>query len=466
MAAAPPTVTPLSSVRETAAAVPVKYPVGTGQATSDPDTLAAYKEQQTAAHDVAAAKTSDAYDQWADKNIPRLIPDPDNSQDVSRIQDLQSSIDSGKRNLQQAPLTKDEENLFLRTALSGTRPDDVRDHPIAAAVAHSVQKNLSQLSRVDQLALMAAMPEEGILGMITKLAFGGQMAAGVIQQVPAAMQAYKEGDHAKAAGLATDVLINSAFLAMMAKHEVGSRQAPAIDPNAAANYRAAMAAASAKHAAGGEPVAPAEATPEPTAKPEEEKPVLHASNDVEELRASAERQAGKIGDAATAATENVPGAKVEAVRDAKDSDRIADKAERQDVQPSQIADIAAAKITVPDQAAAEQVLQNLHEQMPVESVNGNVTGEPGKNGVRQVQAVVNTQTPGEPVQRAEILIQTPEMSEAAGDTHDDYRKSQELRAAGKDDEADALEARIMREHEAADSAAQQRIGAPSDNSAP
>ena len=92
--------------------------------------------------------------------------------------------------------------------------------------------------------------------------------------------------------------------------------------------------------------------PRPTSKPPQAqpnapdapKPVLHASNDVEALRASAERQAPKVGDALAEATQGVPGAKVEAVRDSKDSDRITDKADRQGVDPNQIGDIAAAKV--------------------------------------------------------------------------------------------------------------------------
>ena len=54
----------------------------------------------------------------------------------------------------------------------------------------------------------------------------------------------------------------------------------------------------------------------------------------------------------------MPGAKLEAVRDSKDTDRIEDKAGRQGVEPSQIGDIAAAKIIVPDQAAAERCSHN------------------------------------------------------------------------------------------------------------
>jgi hypothetical protein len=184
-----------------------------------------------------------------------------------------------------------------------------------------------------------------------------------------------------------------------------------------------------------------------------EQPTVHASNDVEELRASAERQAPKIGDAVSSATEGVPGTKLEAVRDSKDSDRITDKAERQGVEPSQIKDIAAAKVTVPDQEAANQVLENLHPEMPVEEVNGMVTGEPGKNAVRQTQAVVSTDQPGEPVKNAEVLLQTPEMHKATETTHDDYRKAQELRAAGKEAEAQAVENRIAGEHEEAHQAA-------------
>ena len=189
----------------------------------------------------------------------------------------------------------------------------------------------------------------------------------------------------------------------------------------------------------------------------ESKPVHHASNDIDDLRASAERQSETVGDAVAKATKGVDGAKVEAVRDAKDADRIEDKAQRQNVQPSQIGDIAGAKVSVPDQPAANQVLNNLHKEMPVESANGAVTGEPGNNSVRQTQAIVDTNAPaGEPVKKAEVMLQTPEMAKATDDTHDDYRKAQELRAAGQEQEAGEIEARISQQHEAAEQAAQQR----------
>lgn len=195
----------------------------------------------------------------------------------------------------------------------------------------------------------------------------------------------------------------------------------------------------------------------------ESKPVHHASDDVEALRASAERQAPKIGDAVASAAENVPGAEVEAVRDSKDSDRIEDKAERQGVQPSQVGDIAAAKVTVPDQPAAQQVLENLHQQMPVESAEGKVTGEPGNNSVRQTQAIVDTKAPaGEPVKKAEVILQTPEMTKATDKTHDDYREAQELRSQGKEAEARQLETEISRTHEAAEHAAQERTNESTD----
>lgn len=189
----------------------------------------------------------------------------------------------------------------------------------------------------------------------------------------------------------------------------------------------------------------------------EEKPVHHATNDVEDLRASAERQAPTIAKAVEGATENVPGAEVEAVRKAKDADRIEDKTERQGIQPSQVGDIAGAKVTVPDQAAADQVLKNLDQKLPVESVNGSVTGEPGKNAVRQTQAIVDTGAPaGEPVKKAEVMLQTPEMAKATEATHDNYRKAQELRAQGKEAEAQAIETEIAKQHEAAEQAARAR----------
>ena len=191
------------------------------------------------------------------------------------------------------------------------------------------------------------------------------------------------------------------------------------------------------------------AIPQKPVKGDPSKPVLHASNDVEALRDSAERQAPKIGDAVKQATQAVPGAKLEAVRDSKDTGRIEDKAERQGVAPSQIGDIAAAKVIVPDQPAAEKVLHNLNGKLPVEKVEGSVDGEPGKNGVQQVQAIVDTQAPGEPVKKAEVLIQTPEMAKATDQTHDDYRRAQDLRAQGKDAEADKIESQIQQVHEEA-----------------
>ena len=97
---------------------------------------------------------------------------------------------------------------------------------------------------------------------------------------------------------------------------------------------------------------------------------------------------------------------------------------------------------MPDQAAADKVLENLHEQLPVEKTEGAVSGEPGKNAVRQVQATVDLGKPDEPVKKAEVLIQTPEMAEATAKTHDDYRKAQELRAAGDEAGAKAIEDKI------------------------
>lgn len=191
--------------------------------------------------------------------------------------------------------------------------------------------------------------------------------------------------------------------------------------------------------------------------PPEEKPVVHASNDVEDLRASAERQAPKVGDAVAQATEGVPGAKVEAVRDAKDAERIEDKTERQGVAPSQVTDISGAKVSVPDQAAAGQVLANLDKTLPVQKAEGAVTGEPAHNDIRQVQAIVDTKAPaGEPVKKAEVILQTPEMHQASEGTHEDYRKAQDLRAEGKVAEAEALEASITERHNAAEQEARQR----------
>lgn len=344
--------------------------------------------------------------------------------------------------------------------------------PVVNGIVNAVGSNLSP----ESMEMLYAIP--GIGGMGEK-AVGGYFAVqglrGASQQLSAAREAYKRGDKAGTQEAGTEALINAVIAGAGALHLAhtayhGTRSLISdplstvlpIDEGKVAEYRASQAASRAADAAAPDTIMKREGdVPRGTKASEtaaEDKPILHGSNDVEELRASAERQAPKIGDAAAAAVDGVPGAKLEAVRDSKDTDRIEDKADRQGVEPNQIADIAAAKITVPDQASTQQVLENLDKTMHVESVNGSVEGEGQKNNVRQVQAIVQTGEPDEPVRRAEILIQTPEMAAAAESTHDDYRKAQELRAAGDEAGAAKLEENIKAEHDAAHEAATNRLG--------
>lgn len=330
------------------------------------------------------------------------------------------------------------------------------NHPYQASVNEAIQDFIAGQTTPANLTLLATAPESKVMTAF----FTAQAAKGTYDTAEEAYKAHLKGQNPAALKLATEAGLNGLMGLAGAAHLVGGLHVPGPE-HLPAPVRESLDRWSGNIVKNG-PNAPAAepSTVEQPNVPRETtapKPVLHGSDDVEELRQSAARQSGAIGDAAATATDGVPGAKVEAVRDSKDSDRIEDKAERQGVKPSQIADIAAAKIVVPDQAAADAVLQNLHEQMPVEKVEGSVTGEPGKNGVRQVQAIVNTGAEGEPIQRAEILIQTPEMARATGETHDDYRKAQELRQAGDEPGAKAIEERIQAEHEAADKTASERI---------
>lgn len=187
------------------------------------------------------------------------------------------------------------------------------------------------------------------------------------------------------------------------------------------------------------------------------KPAVHATNDVATLRDAAKDRSEVLGEAVAGAARQVPGAKLDAVRDAKDGARIGDKADRQSVQPSQIGDISAAKVTVPDQQAAEQVLEHLHGRLPVAKAEGAVDGKPGKNGVRQVQAMVALPENGNPVKQAEVLLQTPEMAKATDGTHDDYRAMQDAEAGGKAGLAARLRKKIEPKHEKAAAEADKRI---------
>jgi hypothetical protein len=395
-----------------------------------------------------------------ESRVPRLIP-----RDVPLTAEEQDQVavlkgEAAKGNIDPTRLTPQQRELLTRNWRQSSTG-------IPGAVAKAVRDKLSDFSRLDQAALIATMPESKLVSLY----FGGQMARGVIQETPEAWKAYQAGDHEKAAALATSAIIDGAMAGMAARHAVKGGVEGVMDkvlpikPEAVAEYRAQQAATRVAEAVqgGGSPSEINSEGQRRVMADAARKPPLHATNDVEALRASAERQAPHIGDAVEAATEGVPGANLKAVRDSKDSGRIINKTEEQGVAPSQIGDIAAAKVTVPDQAAADHVLRNLDQTMPVESVNGTVTGEPGKNAVRQTQAIVNTEgaareagVENEPVKRAEVLIQTPEMERAAEATHDDYRKAQELRQQGKDAEAEVLERKIIQQHEAAEQAARTR----------
>ena len=293
-----------------------------------------------------------------------------------------------------------------------------KTHPILAGALKGTEGTLEGLTSPASIATLAVLPESRAIQAF----FAAQAAHGAYQDTDSAIAAYRQGNNEQAAQYFTSAGLNAVATLLAAGH-----------------------AALGGH---GENVS-RETTPA--------KPVLHGTNDLETLREHAPAAAEKLGDAAAEAAKAVPGAEVEAVRDAKDADRIEDKAARQGVQPSQIGDIAAAKVTVPDQQAADQVLEGVNRQLPVESKEGAVAGEPGKNDVRQTQALVRTGGPGEPVQHAELLVQTPEMAKATDETHDDYRKAQELRAQGDEEGAKRLEAQVAERHNQAEQEAQARL---------
>lgn len=358
------------------------------------------------------------------------------------------------------PLPAPPPGMFRQDATQPkTTPQNIQTGMAEAAGSMTDAPSLAMMAiPIGEIAGLTGKLGAQVIPRLVSAGFSAQMIKGLYDQSREYKQARDSGDNERAEKIMGQMVATAPMLFAAAFHAAHGGQPgipePKIDPDAVERYRQEQAAIR----AGDQIHAPVPKTVEPNVPREtaEEKPILHTTDDVEKLRASAERQAPAIGDAAAKAAEGVDGAKVEAVRDSKDTDRIEDKSERQGVSPSQIADIAAAKITVPDQAAAEQVLENLHREMPVESVTGAVTGEPGKNSVRQVQAVVNTGAEGEPLKRAEVLIQTPEMAAATDETHDDYRKAQELRQAGKTAEADALEKQIAERHEAAEKEAQDR----------
>ena len=148
---------------------------------------------------------------WA-KNLPRLLPQdkPLTAEEKNQVATLSSAASKG--NFDPTKLSTQQKELLQRNWVQ-TQPG------IAGAVQRATRDKLSDLSRVDQLAVMALIPESKFVSLF----FGGQMAQGVIHDTPEAWKAYQAGDHEKAAALATSAIIDGAMAGMAAKHLAGGK---------------------------------------------------------------------------------------------------------------------------------------------------------------------------------------------------------------------------------------------------
>lgn len=184
------------------------------------------------------------------------------------------------------------------------------------------------------------------------------------------------------------------------------------------------------------------------------RPVLQGSAKAEELRQEAERKADAFRGALEEAAEGVPGARVEAVREAKDAERVAEKAQSGkpvETQPDHLA----GRIVAETPQAKEQVAANLAAGGEL-GREDNFTGSGGTNGFRADTHQVTVGGPGEALRSAEAQILTPEQHAASEATHDLYERQRTAEAQGDQATADRLGGQIRTINDAAARAAEQR----------
>lgn len=245
--------------------------------------------------------------------------------------------------------------------------------------------------------------------------------------------------------------------AIRATNEKGSAAPP---PGQAANLNAAAAALTGKpisdvaSANGGfkwDDQKPAEEAPKPvtpekvaailgTAK--EQRPVVQASSNPEQIQKSAQEQKPALKEMAAAAVVGVPGAKVEGAR-VKDAESVANKEDR-GKPPETITDHLGGRMSAPTPEAVQQVQQNIEQNLPVVGKDQIDT-----NGLKATQYAVQTGKPGDANQQSELQVVTTDQAKAMKDTDPLYEKQKEALARGDQKEADRLGAQIKEHFDAA-----------------
>lgn len=161
--------------------------------------------------------------------------------------------------------------------------------------------------------------------------------------------------------------------------------------------------------------------------PETGRPVLQPTDDAKQAQNLATAAAPELTSKLDAAAQAVGGAKVDAVRDKKDPERVAEKVEKDGKPVETVPDLLAARISVDSPEARTQMVDALKKQFPVvKEEDFFEKGMPGTNFHTHTLQVkmANGST-------AEVQIVPKEVLDVNDKEHKDYEKARDAETAGK-----------------------------------
>lgn len=359
-------------------------------------------------------------------------------------------------------------------------------HPVQAQVAQHVENFVNGMTSPTNLAVMAMMPESRVIALL----FAAQAAHGTYSSSAAAYRAFKEGKNPQAWGFVTDAGLNGLMAAFAGRYGLRGKPVPGTaQPSVEVpTERPALAAPEVlppEHPAGtvtgidqqtGLPIVDraqppaARALPAPAAvprgteeagaapisappvEPESGRPILQGSSDAAAIAAEAKQLAPALEQRLEQATAGVPGARVEAVRDVKDADRVEEKAgagKPVETQPDHLA----ARVVAETPEAKEAVAQRLAQQGEIQRED-NFGKNGGPNDFRADTHQVTV--PGQALRSAEVQIVTPEQHATAERLHDLYEQQRTAAAEGDTKKAEELGAQLAEANRQAAAEAEER----------
>lgn len=469
---------PLQPEMKTVPLLPNDVPQGTPFADAERRYYMSPKtgEQISQEADDYHARLAQAAEEYNDRILPRLInrasANDSTPDERSKYEELESQVKAGKlygssltsvgdRGKGGREMTQEEESLYAKVGSE----KEMEGHPVAGPMMKAVQDKISDLSRIDQLAMLAALPESRMVSAY----FGAQMGKGAVEGGGQVYEDLTQGDRAKAVYDATSTIVDATMAGLGARHALhgigkGIRDlahdplsaiAPN-DPDRVQEYRrqqAATRAADAETAAPprtvhvavdrpprsifddlgfqpDEPTAPSNevakeevaAKPIGVTDPETGRPTLHTSTDPEVIQEQAKAEHPAVKDAIRDITRQIEGTNLAGDRDEKDAGRLEEKMQAEGQSPETARDYSGYRIAVDSPAARENVAKALRQRFEVHGESDEFDEGDPENGFHA--HVMNVREPGSDVTH-EVQILPKEAADSAEELHPLYEKARE-----------------------------------------